>query len=72
MARHRGKKPANTKPLGMEGTRVRNQIITGHTMEVKRLEVELTKTTNPVQKKLLARQIRKEKGALARFIQQTK
>ena len=66
------KKTTKQKPLGTEGKRVSAEIIKGHQMEINKLKTELKKTTDPVQKDILVKQIRLEGLNLARFKRQTK
>ena len=72
MAGPRRKKSTTQKPLGTEGIRVSKQIIAGQTMEIQRLQTELAKIKNPIQRRLLTEQIALEKQNLARFKQKTK
>jgi len=59
------------KALGKQGKRVRSEIIKGHEAEIAKLKAELKKTKDPIQKDLLAKQIRLEGLNLAEFKRKT-
>jgi len=64
----RPRKHATGKPpLGKEGKMVSKQIIIGQRKRIRQLKVELESIEDPVQKRLLAEQIKREEVELRRF-----